>query len=110
MALDTEIMLVDGSKDLTSWYKTLVFLVQHIQHCERAEIRDNGFASHPGVFVTEGVEGRFGSSSLSIWSDVPGEIILKHKRNSREADMLKSMLRRFFHEDGTQPFTPANPG
>ena len=101
MALDTEIILVDGPKDMTSWYQSLVLLVQHIQRCEHAEIRDNGFASHPGVFVAEGVEGRFRSSSFSIWSDVPGEIILQHKRNSREADMLKSMLQRFFHGNGT---------
>ena len=68
---------------LDSWYRRMVSLVQSMEGAGEFEIHDNGYRTHPGVFVTEGVSGSFKGHSFNIWSDIPGEIILKHSKGSR---------------------------
>jgi len=101
MAFDTHVLRVEGPKDLSSWYRSLVRAVQWLQRCHEAEIEDNGFAIDPGLFVTSGVRGRLRSAEFTIWSDLPCELIIEHKRNSRDAEALEAHLLAFYCEEGT---------
>jgi len=77
---------------LDPWYRRMVSLVQSMEGSREFEIQDNGYRTDPGVFVTEGVSGSFKGHSFSIWSDVPGEIILRHSKGSR------SMVEPLWHK------------
>jgi hypothetical protein len=60
------------------WKSKLVSLVQNLETTPEFQIRNNGYRRFPEVFVTEGVTGLFKGHAFSIWSDHPGEILLKH--------------------------------
>ncbi len=68
---------------LDSWYRLMVSLVQGMESTGEFDIHANGYRTHPGIFVTEGVSGSFKGHGFNIWSDRQGEIILKHLKGSR---------------------------
>ena len=49
------------------------------------QIHDNGYVRFPGVLVIEGVKGTYKGHRFSIWSDIPGEILLRHPDVPRSA-------------------------
>ena len=60
------------------WYQQMNLLLERMAGSGEFSVLDNGYKRYPGVFVTEGVKGSFSGGSFSVWSDVPGEIILMH--------------------------------
>lgn len=60
------------------WYAALARLVTELVATPGVEIVDNGFRSHPDVFTSDGVSGEYHGKAFSLWSDLPGELILKH--------------------------------
>jgi hypothetical protein len=67
------------------WYETVVSLIESMERTMQFRIHDNGYRKFHGVFVSEGVKGTYNGHDFSIWSDIPGEIILRHPEVPRSA-------------------------
>ena len=68
-----------GDMSMEQWYALVVSFIDALQANEDIRIKDNGYHRVPGVLVTDGVTGFFRDRQFSIWSDIPGELILKHQ-------------------------------
>ena len=68
-----------------AWYEMVVSLIEGLKCTSEFRIHDNGYGKFPGVLVTEGVKGVYTGHAFSIWSDIPGEIVLKHPAVPRSA-------------------------
>jgi hypothetical protein len=66
-------------------------------------IEDNGYRRFPGVLVTDGVKCYFRGQAFEIWSDVPGEIILRHgTMGSRLGGELINRLGELWSPEGEE--------
>jgi hypothetical protein len=63
---------------IRAWHRRMVSLIQAMEFMCEFDIRDNGYRRFPSVFVNGGVTGSFKGHRFSVWSDLPGEIILRH--------------------------------
>jgi hypothetical protein len=71
--------LDDSKTEFLQWCDRVVEFILKISQSPDFELKDNGYRSFPGVLVTDGVTGLFRGKPFQIWSDVAGEIILKHE-------------------------------
>ena len=68
-----------SNKELTKWFRRVIDFILRIAASADFEVVDNGYRSFPGVLVTNGVKCYFRGTPFEIWSDVPGEIIIRHE-------------------------------
>ena len=62
----------------SEWHQRLLLLLERMRESDEFSVLDNGYRRYPGLLVTDGVKSSFSGQSFSVWSDVPGEIILVH--------------------------------
>ena len=74
----TTMRCAEGHLPRDKWHQQITLLLERMAGSSEFSVSDNGYKRYPGVFVTEGVKGSFSAGSFSVWSDVPGEIILIH--------------------------------
>jgi hypothetical protein len=74
----TIVCAADRHLPRSEWHQRLCLLLERMEGAEEFSVVDNGYKRYPGVLVTEGVKSSFSGQSFSVWSDVPGEIILVH--------------------------------
>lgn len=80
---DTTLMHCSGADlPLRLWFGRVGSLMDTLKGLSEFRIHDNGF---PGVLVIEGVKGTYKGHKFSIWSDIPGEILLRHPDVPRSA-------------------------
>lgn len=77
---DNFILTYDAMKHqtLNRWYQILIQLVDRLAGHQEFELTGSDYQHSPELFVTDGVEGYFKGEAFSIWSDQPGEIIVKY--------------------------------
>lgn len=71
--------LEDSNTECSQWYDRVVEFILKVAGSPDFEVKDNGFRRFPGVLVTDGVKGFFRGQPFEVWSDVPGELILRHE-------------------------------
>jgi hypothetical protein len=60
------------------WYARLLEFILRLEASPDFSVKDNGYRQYPGVVVVEGIKAVYRDKQFEIWSDVPGEIILRH--------------------------------
>jgi hypothetical protein len=71
--------LEDSDNDLSQWYSRVVEFILRIVEGQDFQVGDNGYRRFPSVLVTEGVKCLFRGNPFEVWSDVAGELILRHE-------------------------------
>ena len=85
--------LESSNEDFSKWSRRVVEFVLSIAEAEDFDVEDNGYRRFPGVLVTGGVKCYFRGKPFEVWSDVPGEIIVRHESmGSRLGSELISRL------------------
>ncbi|MHC4118348.1 MAG: hypothetical protein ACYSWO_12645 [Planctomycetota bacterium] len=80
------------SKDFACWYDRLAACIGKLCDQGDIEIRNLDGRDITGMFVTEGVTVFLKDRPMEIWSDEPGELIVKHQR-SGQGEWLMSLLK-----------------
>ena len=71
--------LEGADAELADWYYRVVEFISRIAENPDFEVEDNGYRKFPGVLVTDGVKAYFRGKPFEVWSDVAGELILRHE-------------------------------
>ena len=71
--------LEKANTGLAQWEARVCEFIAKIAEVPDFRIKDNGYRRFPGVLVTNGVRGYFRDKPFELWSDVPGELILRHE-------------------------------
>lgn len=70
--------LAPTNTEWMQWQSCVIKFIAQIAETSDFAIEDNGYRRFPGVLVTSGVKGYFRGEPFEIWSDVQGELILRH--------------------------------
>lgn len=71
--------LESPDREFSQWCSRVVELISKIALSVDFEVKDNGYRRFPGVLVTDGIKCHFRGEQFEVWSDVPGEIIIRHE-------------------------------
>ena len=84
--------LEQSNAELAQWYSRVIEFLLKVAESPDFEIENNGYNRYPGVLVTSGVKGYFRGKPFEIWSDMPGELILRH--DAMGTHMARELIRR----------------
>lgn len=87
------IRITTHEKSLDAWYQQLIALIGSVETQTKIVVSNCGYKKYPELFVTDGLKAVLKERNFEIWSDVPGEVLIKH--SGIKANILEEIKQSF---------------